>query len=75
APFVAGIGRMSYRRFALFNVVGGVAWVGAFISAGWKFGDEPWVKQRFHLVLLAIIVISLVPPLIEVLRARRGSKA
>jgi membrane-associated protein len=73
APFVAGIGRMSYRRFALFNVVGGIAWVGAFIAAGNIFGDQPWVKQRFHIVLLAIIVISLVPPFIEVLRARRRS--
>jgi membrane-associated protein len=75
APFVAGIGRMMYRRFALFNVVGGIAWVGAFVAAGNVFGDQPWVKQRFHIVLLAIIAISLLPPIIEVLRARRGSKA
>ena len=73
APFVAGIGRMRYARFALFNVVGGVAWVAAFILAGYFFGEVPVVKRNFHFVIVAIIVISMLPPVIEFLRARRGS--
>jgi membrane-associated protein len=71
APFVAGIGKMRYPRFALFNVIGGVAWVGLFLSAGRFFGNLPSVKRNFHFVIVAIIVISLLPPAIEWLRARQ----
>ena len=73
APFVAGIGRMRYAQFAAFNVVGGVVWVAAFTLAGYYFGELAVVKQNFHYVILAIIVISTLPPVIEFLRARRGS--
>jgi membrane-associated protein len=71
APFVAGIGRMSYRRFAVYNVTGGAAWVLLFLSAGYLFGTRPVVQEHFHYVVLAIIVISLVPVAVEWLRARR----
>lgn len=71
APFVAGIGRMSYRRFAAFNVFGGLAWVLLFLLAGYFFGNLPAVQEHFHYVILAIIVISLVPIAVEWLRARR----
>jgi membrane-associated protein len=71
APFVAGIGEMSYRRFAAFNVVGAVAWVVSFTMAGYWFGDLPFVKKNFPLVILAIIVISVIPAVIEFWRARR----
>lgn len=71
APFVAGIGRMRYARFAMFNVVGGVVWVAAFISAGYFFGNVPVVKRNFHYVIVAIIILSIMPPIIEYLRARR----
>ena len=73
APFVAGIGRMRYVQFAAYNVVGGVVWVAAFTLAGYYFGEVPVVKRNFHYVILAIIVISTLPPVIEFLRARRGS--
>jgi membrane-associated protein len=71
APFVAGIGRMQYPRFALFNVVGGITWVASFTIAGYWFGNLPFVKRYFHFVILAIIVISVMPPVIEYLRVRR----
>jgi len=71
APFVAGIGRMQYRRFALFNVTGGIAWVVLFVGAGNAFGNIPEVKRNFHYVILAIIVISVMPGVVEWWRARR----
>ena len=74
APFVAGIGRMHYVRFAAYNVVGAVAWVSIFSLAGWWFGNVEAVKRNFHYVILAIIVISVLPALWEVIRARRASK-
>jgi membrane-associated protein len=70
APFVAGIGRMSYFRFALYNVVGGAVWVAAFLLAGWKFGGLETVQKNFHLVIFAIIGISVLPPIIEYFRTR-----
>jgi membrane-associated protein len=75
APFVAGIGQMRYMRFALFNVTGGVAWVAAFTLAGYFFGNVPVVKRNFHFVIVAIIVISIMPPVFEFLRARREAAA
>ena len=75
APFVAGIGKMSYRRFAIYNVAGGVAWVFLFTLAGYFFGDLPWVKTNFHYVIVAIIVLSVLPPAYEVWRVRREARA
>jgi membrane-associated protein len=74
APFVAGIGHMNYRRFALFNVTGGAAWVALFLCGGYWFGNLDVVKQRFHYVILAIIVISIMPIVVEFLRARAESR-
>jgi len=74
APFVAGIGKMSYRRFAAYNVAGGVAWVLLFTLAGYFFGNFPLVKNNFHYVIVAIIALSLVPPVVEIWRNRRGPK-
>jgi membrane-associated protein len=71
APFVAGIGKMIYWRFAFFNVSGGAAWVLSFVLAGYFFGNVPAVKQNFHYVIVVIIVLSIMPPVIEYLRARR----
>jgi membrane-associated protein len=73
APFVAGIGAMGYKRFATFNIVGGVAWVCLFITAGYLFGNVP--KHNFHYVILAIVILSMLPPVIEYLRQRRSSAA
>jgi membrane-associated protein len=75
APFVAGIGKMSYRRFALYNVSGGIAWVSSFLLAGYYFGAIPAIKRNFHIVIVAIVVISAIPPLIEVLRAHRAARS
>ena len=74
APFVAGIGRMGYARFALWNVAGGLAWVLAFLFAGYFFGNIPTVKRNFHYVILAIVVISVIPVVVEAIRARRDAR-
>lgn len=74
APFVAGIGQMGYSRFSTFNVVGGLVWVLSFSIAGFYFGNMPSVKSNFHYVILAIIVISFMPPVIEYLRTRTNNK-
>ncbi len=74
APFVAGVGQMSYRRFALFNVIGGVGWVASLMAAGYYFGQAPFVKDHFELVVVAIVVISVLPAVFEFVRARRSKK-
>ena len=71
APFVAGMGHMSYGRFFRFNVIGGIAWVALFSYAGFWFGQQPLVKENLTLILLAIIIISVLPAIIEIIRARR----
>jgi membrane-associated protein len=75
APFVAGIGKMQYRRFAMFNVVGGILWVAGFAIAGYAFGGLEAVKKNFQYVILAIIVVSVLPIVFEVWRARRAKPA
>ncbi|AKU13970.1 DedA protein [Azoarcus sp. CIB] len=70
APFVAGIGSMSYARFTLFNVIGAVAWVVSLTLAGYWFGNMPWIKQNLTLVIVGIIVLSLLPLVIGALKAR-----
>ncbi|MEK6760037.1 MAG: DedA family protein [Deltaproteobacteria bacterium] len=71
APFVAGVGAMSYSRFIAFNIVGAVAWIAAFILAGYFFGAIPMVKKNFTIVIFAIIFLSMLPGVIEYLRHRR----
>ena len=75
APFVAGIGRMSYPKFALYNVVGGVGWVVSLTLAGVWFGNIDWVAKHFEAVVVMIVVISVVPIAVEYLRARRAARA
>jgi membrane-associated protein len=75
APFVAGIGRMRYGYFATYNVTGAVCWVASFLLGGYWFGQIPTVKRNFHVVIVAIIVISLLPVLREYARARRQAGA
>ena len=70
APFVAGMGKMHYYYFMLYNLTGAALWVGIFCFAGYFFGDLPFVQDNLKLLLLAIIVISLLPAVIEVLRAK-----
>ena len=74
APFVAGIGTMKYPKFILYNVIGCVLWVGGFLTAGYFFGNFPIVKKNFTLVIFAIIFISILPPIIEIVKAKFFSK-
>jgi len=70
APFVAGMGKMTYVRFISYNVVGGIVWIAAFIFGGYYFGNIPMVKRNFTLVILAIILLSILPGIVEFVRHR-----
>ncbi len=65
APFVAGVGRMPYAEFLTYNVIGGIVWIGLFVFGGYFFGNAPLVRDNFSLVVIAIIVISLIPAVVE----------
>lgn len=71
APFVAGIGEMTYKKFMTYNVVGAVAWIFIFIPLGYFFGNLPFIQSNFKLVMIAIIIISILPPVIEFIREKR----
>lgn len=75
APFVAGIATMPYPRFAMFNVVGAVVWVTSLSYAGFFFGNMPWVKSNLSLVIITIIILSILPAIIEVLRQKLSKTA
>jgi membrane-associated protein len=70
APFVAGAGAMNYRKFIVYNIVGAVAWVTLMLGSGWLLGNIPFVKQRFELIVVGIVVLSVMPMVIEWWRAR-----
>ena len=70
APFVAGMGAMTYKRFMAFNIVGGILWVCSFVYAGYLFGNMPIVRQNFTLLIMGIIVFSILPIVIETVRHR-----
>jgi membrane-associated protein len=72
APFVAGVAQMSYRRFAIYNVTGAIAWVVIGVYAGYLFGNLEIVKKNFSLIIIAIVAISLLPAVVEYWRARRA---
>ena len=74
APFVAGAGSMNYSRFLFYNVTGAIAWTASFLYGGYFFGNLPFVKQNFSLVILAIILLSLMPGVIEYWRHRRAAE-
>jgi membrane-associated protein len=74
APFVAGIGAMTYLRFLAYNVIGGVLWVAVCLFAGYFFGNLPIVKKNFSLAIIAIVILSVMPAVVEYVRHRRESK-
>ena len=73
-PFVAGVAEMSYPAFALYNITGGIGWVGICIGAGYVFGNVPIVKENFSLVALGIVIVSVLPMVIEFIRYRRAPR-
>lgn len=74
APFVAGIGKMSYFHFALYNITGAILWVCTFCLGGYYFGSAAVVKRHFHYIIVAIIIISVLPAVYEFIKAKRESK-
>ncbi|GGK60881.1 DedA family protein [Rufibacter glacialis] len=74
APFVAGVGTMKYSKFLSYNIIGGFIWVVGFVMAGFVFGNIPVVKKNFTLVIFGIILISILPPIIELVKQKMGSK-
>jgi membrane-associated protein len=76
APFVAGVGKMSYGHFIAYNVIGGISWVAIFTLGGYYLGNLPFVKDNFTLVVLVIILISVLPAIVEVIkeRSRKATK-
>ncbi|MVZ63172.1 DedA family protein [Sphingobacterium humi] len=74
APFVAGVGSMSYGKFASYNVIGAILWVTSFLFIGYFFGGLPIIKDNFTIVIFAIILLSMLPPIIEVIREKYGKK-
>jgi membrane-associated protein len=74
APFVAGIGSMTYWHFISYNVIGGIVWIAAFVFAGYYFGNITMVKNNFTMVIFAIIIISILPGVIEFIRQHRMNK-
>lgn len=73
-PFIAGVGSMTYPRFMAYNLIGGFVWIYFFIYAGFMFGNQPFVQKNFKLVILAIIILSVVPIIVEFLREWQKSR-
>jgi membrane-associated protein len=74
APFIAGVGTMSYKKFASYNVIGAVLWITSFLFLGYFFGGLPVIKNNFTYVILGIIILSVLPPFIELLKDKRSKK-
>ena len=75
APFIAGIGRMEYRLFGFYNVIGAALWIVPFLGGGYLMGNLPAVKRNFHYIVVAIIIISVMPAVFEFYRARKNKAA
>lgn len=72
APFVAGVGKMPYKRFLVFNIVGGVAWVSLFVFSGYFFGTLPFVKNNLSTIIIGIIILSVIPILLSLIRKNKN---
>jgi membrane-associated protein len=75
APFVAGVGRMPFGRYSLYNIIGGASWIILFLFAGYLLGNVPFFKAHFSLVGIAIILVSILPPIIAGINSRRKKNA
>jgi membrane-associated protein len=75
APFVAGAGAMNYKKFIVYNVVGAVLWVVTMLGSGWMLGQVPWVKEHFEAIVIAIVIVSVMPMVIEFFKVRAEKKA
>lgn len=75
APFVAGVGRMPFLRYSLYNIIGGTAWVLSFLMIGYFFGNLPVVKENFTIVVLVIILLSVVPPIYAAIKGKSSKQA
>ena len=75
APFLAGLGSMTFWRFTIYNIIGGLAWVSLFLFGGYFFGNIPYVKDNFTIVIGVIVVMSLIPVVIEILKYRKQRSA
>jgi membrane-associated protein len=73
APFVAGVGKMNFVRYSLYNIIGGAAWVLIFLFAGYWLGNVPFVKGHFSLIAVAIVLVSLIPPVVTAFKSRRAN--
>jgi len=74
APFLAGVGEMTYRKFLSYNVIGAAAWVASLAYAGFLFGNIPWVKDNLALIVLAIVIVTVTPAVTQFLRERRARR-
>ncbi len=74
APFVAGVGHMPFTRYTLYNVVGGVSWILIFLFCGFWFGKVPFIEKNFSLVAIIIILVSIIPPIIAILKSKFSKK-
>ena len=72
APFLAGVGAMTYRKFLSYNVIGAAAWVGSLAYAGYLFGNIPWVKENLPWIVLGIVIVSLLPMAVQFVKERRA---
>jgi membrane-associated protein len=75
APFVAGAGAMNYQKFILYNIVGAILWVTTMLGSGYLLGQVPWVKEHFEAIVIAIVIISVMPMVIEYFKVRAEKKA
>ncbi|MEW6654468.1 MAG: VTT domain-containing protein, partial [Bacteroidota bacterium] len=75
APFVAGVGSMTYGKFISYNVIGGIVWVALFVYGGFFFGNLPFVKENYSIVIIAIILISILPGIVEYLRHKKANSS
>src|SRR6185312_3159642 len=75
APFVAGAGAMNYRKFIVYNIIGAVAWVTLMLGSGWALGQVPFVKKNFEVIVIGIVFVSVLPMIVEWLKARSAGKS